>query len=320
MCGLVARTALAPEEVCLIVRIRPDKMSLVAGFLVLLLVVVAATTVYRVGMRRRQARFIRETLSHESKLHASQRMIAALSTLPDRIDNLEPTIQCLLNQTRPLDEIIIAVPRFSRRQQSNYLIPEYLNQLPRVRVLHCDTDWGPATKFIPVIQAELAAGKSDTLIMIVDDDRIYPNDAVETYLGYHRRLPDAALCFRGGPIPRDMKWGPRMIRGSRIREPQKVAIMTGCGSYLIQPRFFDDRLWDYSTAPAAAFYMDDIWMSGWLDRRGIDKFVVPTSEMMRTVFRQRWTMTLHNVPNGRKRSNEEVLAFFADSWKIFSDR
>lgn len=267
---------------------------------------------------RSQLRFVREKLAAAPHLNAQRRVIAAMSTLPDRIVNLQPTIRCLLEQSRPPDEIVIAVPEFSRRQRRRYVIPDYLHRLPRVRILRCERDWGPATKFIPVVQEELAAGRGDTLIMVVDDDRIYPNDALETYLCYHHELPDAALTFRGGPIPQDYKWGPRMIRGNQLREPQPVAVMTGCASYLIQPRFFDHRLWDYSGAPDGVFYMDDIWISGSLDRRGIEKYVVPASAMMRTVNRQRWTMTLHDVPNGRKHNNNEAMLFFADSWKIFS--
>src|SRR2546423_8247762 len=98
-------------------------------------------------------------------------------------------------------------------------------------------------------------------------------------------------------MPVDLKWRrPRLVRADRIREPRKVAVVTGCGSYFIQPRFFDAQLWDYSTAPAAAFYVDDIWISGWLDRGKIDKYMVPASGMMRTVPGQRRTMTCHDVP------------------------
>ncbi|HCP90843.1 MAG TPA: hypothetical protein DIT76_02150 [Spartobacteria bacterium] len=187
--------------------------------------------------------------------------------------------------------------------------------------MRSDKDWGPATKFIPVVQEELAAGRGDTLIMMVDDDRIYPRDALETYLHYHRRFPDAALCFRGALMPSDLIWlRAKTIRADRIREPKKVAVITGCGSYFIQPRFFDAQLWDYSAAPAGAFYMDDIWISGWLDRRKIDKYVVPASGMMRTVRRQVGTMTLHDVPSGRRHNNNETIAYFRDTWKVFSPR
>jgi len=271
--------------------------------------------------RRRQIRFIRETLAKDRTPIDAPRVIVSLSTLPDRIANLEPTLDCLISQTRAPDEIVLALPEFSLRQQEPYAIPECLASYSRVRILRSDKDWGPATKFIPVVQEELAAGRGDTLIMVLDDDRIYPGDALETYLHYHRLLPDAALCFRGALMPSDLIWlRARTIRADRIRDLKRVAVITGCGSYFIQPRFFDAQLWDYSAAPASAFYMDDIWISGWLDRRKIDKYVVPASGMMRTVRRQVGTMTLHDVPSGRQHNNNETIAYFHDTWKVFSPR
>src|SRR5213593_3171436 len=120
---------------------------------------------------RRQVRFIRETLGANHTFD-NRRVIASLSTVPDRINNLRPTIRSLLRQTRPPDEIILAVPEFSLREERPYIVPEYLLRLPRVRILRSRRDWGPATKFIPVIQQELAAGRENTFIMVVDDDRI----------------------------------------------------------------------------------------------------------------------------------------------------
>ncbi len=271
--------------------------------------------------RRRQTRFIREKLADGQKPTDGRRVIASLSTLPDRIGNLEPTIRCLLEQTRPPDEIVITIPDISSRQQKPYVVPKYLAQFPRIRILRCGKDWGPATKFIPVIQEELAASRDDTLVLVVDDDRTYPLTALETYLRYSTELPNATLCFRGAPMPSDLKWRrPKLVRADRIQEPKKVAVITGCGSYLIQPRFFDVQLWDYSTAPPGAFYMDDIWISGCLDRRGVEKYVVPASAMMQTVRRQSGTMTLHDVPNGRRHNNNETIVFFSDTWNVFSPR
>ena len=145
--------------------------------------------------RRQQLAFIRRVLSTGNV--SRNRIIVSLSTLPDRIGRLRPTLTSLLNQTRPPDEIVLAVPEFSLRQNRVYTIPDYLLEIPRLRLLRCDTDWGPATKFIAVVQDEVAAGRSDTLIMVVDDDRVYPRDSIELYLHYHAKLPDAALCFRG---------------------------------------------------------------------------------------------------------------------------
>jgi Glycosyl transferase family 2 len=266
---------------------------------------------------RRQSRFIQQVLS-KSEPFSGGRVIASLTTLPDRIANLEPTIRSLLEQTRPPDEIVVTIPRFSIRQKTEYAVPAYLESIPRVRILRCEKDWGPATKFIPVVQEELAAGRGQTLVMVVDDDRIYPRDALEIFLHYHQQMPDVALCFRGALIPRNLVWFmPKIFRASQIREVKRVAVITGTASYLIQPRFFDSTLWDYSNAPAGAFYMDDIWISAQLERRGIDKFVVPASSMMRSVRAQSGTMTLYHVPKGVTRTNTEVIRFFRDTWKPF---
>ncbi len=248
-----------------------------------------------------------------------RRVVVSLSTLPDRIENLRPTLQCLLRQTRLPDEIVIAIPEFSLRQQRGYLIPAFLKELPTVRILHSDSDWGPATKFIPAIQSELASDRPETLIVIVDDDRLYPRDAIATFLRYHAQLPNAALCFRGAVMPRSFDWREaKMLHGHKLRSPQPVAVITGCGSYLVQPKFFDVSLWNYAAAPDAAFYMDDIWISGCLDRSGVKKYVVPCSSKLRSVKEQSKTMSLHEVPGGRQPSNREVIAFFREGWDVFS--
>jgi hypothetical protein len=270
--------------------------------------------------RRRQFRFIRETLA-SSRKSDDRRVIASLSTVPERIGNLGPTVRSLLKQTRPPDEIVLAIPEFSIREQRPYAVPKHVSHWPRLRVLHCRRDWGPATKFIPIVREELEAGRRDTLIMVVDDDRVYPRDALETYLHYNKQLPDAALCFRGAAMPRNLDWrDARMIKASELRQPEAVAVITGCGSYLIQPRFFDESLWDYSQAPQGAFFMDDIWVSGCLTRRKVRRYVVPASAMMRSVRRQRRTLSLHDVPNGRQHNNNETIAFFEDAWDVFAPR
>ena len=265
--------------------------------------------------RRRQVRFIRETLAANRTLD-NRRVIASLSTVPDRINNLRPTIRSLLKQTRPPDEIVLAIPEFSVRERRPYVVPKYISRLPRVRILRCREDWGPATKFIGAIQDELAAGRENTLIMVVDDDRLYPRDALETYLYYSEQLPNAALCFRGAAMPSTLDWDDaRMIYAKDVREPRPVAVITGCGSYLVQPRFFDQSLWDYSKAPSVAFYIDDIWISAWLSRRGVKRYVIPASARMRSVSRQRRTVSLNKIP-GRQKLNNETIAFFRDAWDI----
>jgi hypothetical protein len=187
-----------------------------------------------------KSNFIRETLANSPRSD-HPRVIVSMSTVHDRINNLSPTIRSLLKQTRPPDEIVLAIPQFSIREQRPY-VPKYISRLPRVRVLRCREDYGPATKFIGAIQDELAAGQENTLIMVVDDDRLYPRDALETYLYYSEQLPNAALCFRGAAMPSTLDWDDaKMIHAKDLREPRPVVVITGCGSYLVRPRFFINR-------------------------------------------------------------------------------
>jgi hypothetical protein len=117
-------------------------------------------------------------------------------------------------------------------------------------------------------------------------------------------------------MPSTLGWDDaKMIYAKDLREPRPVAVITGCGSYLVRARFFDRSLWDYSGAPSVAFYIDDIWISAWLSRRGVKRYVVPASAMMRSVRRQRRTVSLNKIP-GRQKLNNEMIAFFRDAWDI----
>lgn len=270
--------------------------------------------------RARQREFIRQTLA-SAPPGKHGRIMISLTTLPDRIANLSPTLQCLAEQTLPPDEIALFLPPFSRRQEAPYLIPDFVRNWPGLTIVRIERDWGPASKFIPAVQRERAANHGETLVVVVDDDRVYPPDFIATYAYYAAALPDAALCFRGGPMPPSLDWrDSKLTFGDRIRAPERVAVMTGCGSYAVRPKFFDDSLGDYAGAPPGAFFMDDMWISGILDRRGVAKYVVPTSAMMRPVREQKRTMTLHDVPRGRRQNNNETIAFFRGSWNVFAQR
>ena len=135
---------------------------LIGAVVVILIALCLTRLLPGVRRQRQQVRFIRETLA-ANRTFDQRRVIASLTTVPGRINNLRPTIRSLLKQTRPPDEIVLAIPEFSIREQRPYVVPEYLLRLPRLRVLHCHKDWGPATKFIPIVREELAAGRGDTL-------------------------------------------------------------------------------------------------------------------------------------------------------------
>jgi hypothetical protein len=40
--------------------------------------------------------------------------------------------------------------------------------------------------------------------------------------------------------------------------------------------------------------------------------------MMRSVWRQRRTLLMHDVANGRQQNNNETIPFFRDNWDVFT--
>src|SRR5437667_11837687 len=103
-----------------------------------------------VRKHRRQVRFIRETLAKGTKSN-DRRVIASLSTVPGRIGNLEATIRSLLMQTRPPEEIVLAVSEYSIREQRSYVAPKHFSLWSNLRVFHRSKHWRPTTKFIPIV-------------------------------------------------------------------------------------------------------------------------------------------------------------------------
>jgi len=203
-------------------------------------------------------------------------LVVSLTTLPSRIGKIFPAMNSLLDQTVRPERIFLALPPFSRREQATYVVPEGLRNHPLVTILRADRDWGPATKLIPVLRH--CAGAPETLILAVDDDNVYPRTFLATFLHYAAALPDAALSLRGWPIPVSHRWkDSREVKGSRIASPLRTDIITGCGGILVRPRFFDADFFDYEKAPPAAFFVDDVWISGHLARRRIPKVVLPFS-------------------------------------------
>jgi hypothetical protein len=101
------------------------------------------------------------------------RFIFSLTTSPTRIAELQPTITSLLNQTYKAAHIRINVPYKFGRTGEEYVIPEWLENTPGVRIHRCDTDYGPGTKLVPTVLSKCADSDDSDWIVTVDDDIRY---------------------------------------------------------------------------------------------------------------------------------------------------
>ena len=115
-------------------------------------------------------------------------MIVSLTTIPSKFDNLYLTIDSLITQTILPSKIIINIPnKYNFRVQgeiSETKIKEFETKYSNHNCIinKVDTDYGPGTKLLGLLNSELfhTLDKS-SYIVLVDDDLIYKPYMIETF-------------------------------------------------------------------------------------------------------------------------------------------
>ena len=218
--------------------------------------------------------------------------IVTLSTIPPRFDLLAPTLNSLLAQKLPVQQILLYIPQRYRR------FPDWDGTLPEVpagvTIRRCEHDLGPATKVLP---ATRDFADQDVDILFCDDDKLYDP-------GWHRRFkaaraahPDACIVEAGDNLPdiaetsrppdrlpRAKRWTrkplsyriKRVLSLFTIKSPMYansgyIDVLAGHAGVMVRPGWFDATAWDI---PDIIWTVDDPWLSGHLERRGIPIWLI----------------------------------------------
>lgn len=237
-----------------------------------------------------------------------ERVVISLTTIPARARHIRPALLSLLDQDEPADRILLNYPVTSLRTGAPYPDPATLDLPAGIDVLRC-TDSGPSTKLLPAIGAEPGA-----LIIVADDDVIYPSDFVATLLAAHRSEPAPAWGYRGVALNRQAPFAELShIFASALDEPQVADILFGTWGYAVTADMFDEGVFNYPGVDDAVRWVDDVWISGHLARRGVPRKIVasrlfPVESL--TVMRQALTSGIN-----RSGENDEIaIAAFGDDW------
>jgi len=237
-----------------------------------------------------------------------ERMVVVLTTIPARIGLLGPVLHSLIDQTEPADRILLALPDRSRRTGAAYPDLAALQLPAGVQVLPC-TDQGPATKLLPALLAEPKAA-----LVVVDDDVIYPRDFLANLLAAHRRWPQAALGLRGVRIDPACDFpNLRHVLCGGLVQPQPVDILFGTWGYLVPPLALDAAVHQLDAAPEPLRWVDDVWISGHLARRGVPRMVI-AAPTLPVETRASWREALSDGPNRSGRNDAAAIAYFAADW------
>src|SRR3990167_3255442 len=122
----------------------------------------------------------------------NMRVVASLTTMPDKYPKIVKTLESLNKQSRKLDAIYLGLPKKSRRLGIEYPpLPEAVTKLCKVVTVE---DYGPITK---IVAGLLKEQDPETVIITFDDDMIYPHTIVEKLLQHHKTYPNSAIGSSG---------------------------------------------------------------------------------------------------------------------------
>ena len=120
----------------------------------------------------------------------------SLSTIPQRLKNLNKSVQSLLKQTRKPDKIFINI-RFKYKRFSETIED---SQIPKfntsdVEVTRCE-DCGPGTKLL----GSLNKFKKNSLVILADDDHTYEDYMIEKFFYFYSKAQNNAYSFYVHPL------------------------------------------------------------------------------------------------------------------------
>lgn len=258
------------------------------------------------------------------------RVVITLSTIPERIDLLGPTIGSLLDQTVRVDEICVNVPYVSRKGIA-YKIPKWLSKLKSVTVHRVEKDEGPGTKLLPTLRREKLkweeAYNHETKIITIDDDNIYHSSLVKSLLDEfdkHNTGKDSnrVAITNFGIKLRDRGQLPTIP--SRVihffNSGREVDLLQGFSGFVLVPSMFPKEVYEIKNCPKEAISVDDVWFSGWLKVNGVKiRSLGKTWRRMPllNLGEMRETPSLVKNENKGFRSDQIVLTWFSKTHKVW---
>jgi len=222
---------------------------------------------------------------HGTATGSVDRVVLSLTTMPHRISQIEPTLRSLNAQKWAPDAIYLNVPKVNRRTAEPYTIPAWVGKYATV---HQTNDYGPATKLFGALEVEK---DPNTIIITVDDDKLYPSTlvgALASKFRYGDRVAYGACGWSMMPVPTEREvvpvYVPHMLRGSHGRVIDVLQAV--CGN-AYRRGYFKDSV-ESMTVPRGSpcYTTDDIFISYYLKHVGVKCVLIPDAKKIEPLARK----------------------------------
>jgi hypothetical protein len=268
-------------------------------------------------------------------------VVISLTTIPPRFSHLGKCLKSLLDQTAKISAINLYIPETYKRFNFD------MNNLPKlpkgVNLRLVKKDIGPATKILPAVNEYRG---SDTVIISCDDDRVYDCNWAQLLINAANLRPDHAICTRGFMVSNgdQLNDGWTSNRNPKFKEFKKVSyhrwrraisfgmwkrfgleiegyadILEGYGGFIVKPEFFDDAA---NNIPDILWTVDDVWLSGCLERRGVPIWRIKETVASNSTFKRGAASpdALNDLVykgHGRDSANQLCIDYFRDTYGIW---
>ena len=185
--------------------------------------------------------------------------IISLTTIPTRIEHIEPCIDSLLAQGLPV--YLWAQKKNIVTGEALQRIPPFLNEKRGLTVTIVD-ERGPITKLLPAFED----GQME--VITADDDHAYGKNWAAGLIEGQQKNPGSAICYRGRVFDKSKRYKESEVV---IRRNQSVDLITSVWGVFYRRDFFSDAIFQEWTQWNIN---DDIVVSAHLKRRKIPMLVI----------------------------------------------
>lgn len=186
-------------------------------------------------------------------------LTCTLTTFPDRIDSVQYTVKSLFNQSVKPDRIVLwlAEEEFRRKE-----FPDSIKELQKrgLEIRYCDNLFGHKRNY-KFIEEQ----KVNELLIMFDDDIIFPYYMIERLYDKWKEYPNAIICDRGQLLTFD---GDEVLNPGRwssisdvgLDSPSYRILASPGGGCLVPPNSLYKDANDPEKIKKYALRTDDIWL------------------------------------------------------------
>ena len=188
-------------------------------------------------------------------------IIVSLTSYPPRINNLQPTLKTIFNQTVQPDKIILwlAASEFPQKEAD---LPKYLIELIRQKKITIEwcNNLKPHKKYFYALQKYC-----NDIVITIDDDLLFSPKTIKCLLKSYKKFPQAVSAMRCHIMhPEGEKFADYNCftheQNEIVGVPSMRLLATNGAGSLFPPRLLDFQYFDENLINELCLNTDDLWL------------------------------------------------------------